>query len=152
MKFFSIDELCKSSTATKYGIKNVPSVAEKKHIVELIENLLDPIREQWAEYCKKKEYGTGALKVTSGFRNQKVNKLVGGVKTSAHLTGYAADIKPLNGYMTKFEEWISTEFVKSGIKFDQIIKERSKTSRWVHVGYKNLYGHQRMQTFTLVVK
>ena len=149
MKFFSIDDLVYSNVAIKYGIKNNPSNAEKKHIVEFIENLLDPLVEKWTAYCKEKGYGSGKIGIVAGFRSNNVNKIVGGVFNSAHLLGYAADIKPLNKKYDEFEKWISTDFAKSDILFDQIIKERTKSGRWIHIGYKNFNGDQRKQTFSV---
>ena len=46
MKYFSIKELTKSETATKKGIDNTPNAAQVKNLESLIDNLLDPIREQ----------------------------------------------------------------------------------------------------------
>lgn len=149
MKHFTLPELCASSVASKYKIDNKPNITQKKHLVELTDFLLEPLRSGWMEYCKKNGLGTGAIQVTSGFRNPMLNKIVGGVSTSAHMTGYAADIKPMNRKQAEFEKWISTEFVKSGVMFDQIIIERSKSARWVHVSIKSVYGTQRMQHFTL---
>jgi len=148
MKHFSVPELCRSSVAVKYRIDNKPNAIEKRHLVELIDYLLEPLREKWFDHCKKNGFGTGAIKVTSGYRNQKVNCLVGGIAMSSHLFGYAADIKPMNGMQSEFERWISNEFVNSGIPFDQIIIEKSKTARWIHVSIKNRNGEQRMQCFT----
>jgi len=149
MKHFSIPELCASSIGVKYKVDNKPSITEKKHLIELADNLLEPLRDGWTEYCKTNNLGTGAIQVTSGYRCSMLNKLVGGVSTSAHLQGYAADIKPMNGMQELFEKWIATEFVESGVKFDQIIIERSKTARWVHVAIKSHGGLQRMQHFTM---
>lgn len=151
MKHFTIPELCGSSVASKYKIDNKPSNIEKKHLVELADNLLEPLREAWMEHCKQNNLGTGAIQVTSGFRCPMLNKIVGGVTNSAHLTGYGADIKPMNRQQAEFEKWIATEFVKTGVKFDQIIIERSKSARWVHVSIKSVYGTQRMQCFTINV-
>ncbi len=36
----------------------------------------------------------GPIIISSGFRNDRVNRLVGGVATSQHLRGQAADIRP----------------------------------------------------------
>lgn len=149
MKHFSFPELCASSIGAKYKIENKPGLSEKKHLIELVDSLLDPIRDGWATYCKDNNLGTGAIQVTSGYRCPMLNKLVGGVTTSAHIQGYAADIKPMNGNQSEFEKWISTKFVESGVKFDQIIIERSRSARWVHVAVKSYGGLQRMQHFTM---
>ena len=64
MKYFSIKELTKSETATKKGIDNTPNVEQIKNMETLINNVLDPIREQWG----------AAIYVTSGFRSIDLNK------------------------------------------------------------------------------
>ena len=133
MKYFSIKELCKSQTAIAKGWDNTPNLTEVSHLNELVDNILDPLREAW---------GSG-IKVNSGFRNERVNKAVGGSSTSAHRLGYAADLAPMNGKMTEFKT-----FVKKWLKdrnFDQYINEFKGNSEWVHIGYKNAQGKQRKQ-------
>ena len=138
MKYFTIKELIKSVTANKKGIHNNPSLTEKDHLVELVENLLDPLREAWGS----------AIKVTSGFRCPALNRAVGGAKKSAHMTGYAADLKPVNGKMKEFQafakKWIADK------KFDQFIIEKPQKgiASWIHIGIKNQNGLQRKQFLT----
>lgn len=149
-KYFSISELCASATAKAKGIKNVPDDTQRKHLTELIVNLLDPIREAWGEYCTRNGWQTKGITVTSGFRCPKLNKAVGGVSNSAHLVGYAADTKPSNGRQADYERFIR-EWVAGhpAIAFDQIIIERSRTARWVHIAIRNQQGRQRRQCFSL---
>ncbi len=45
--YFTIAELTVSDTAKKYGIDNTPTPEIKQHLKELIEKLLNPIREAW---------------------------------------------------------------------------------------------------------
>jgi hypothetical protein len=152
MKYFTIEELCKSVTASIKKIDNTPSEEIKEHLTELIIYLLDPIREAWAEYCTKKGYAVKGITVNSGYRSPKLNSAVGGVKTSAHLGGYAADTKPSNGKQSEYEQFIREWVAKNpDVKFDYIIIEKSSTARWVHIAIKNLKGQQRHQCFNLVV-
>lgn len=154
MEYFTIPELTRSYTASKKGIDNTPSTEIKVHLIELIENLLDPVRYRWGEKCKKMGWGTGALVVSSGYRSPKLNSAVGGASNSAHLYGYGADIVPSNGRITDFKKWLINEFLVDNkyIKYDQIILEKSRTSQWVHFGYKyRNTGKQRMQKFSLNV-
>ena len=150
MANFSIAELVQSSTAEQLKINNNPPSIVRVHLTETI-TLLECIRAEWAEYCERHDLGTPAIRITSGYRSPELNKAVGGVKNSAHVEGYAADLQPVNGKQTEFERFMANEFSKMGYSYDQIIVERSKTSRWVHVAYKNSDGRQRRQCFKLKV-
>lgn len=150
MANFSIAELVQSSTAEQLKINNNPPSIVRVHLTETI-TLLECIRAEWAEYCERHDLGTPAIRITSGYRSPELNKAVGGVKNSAHVMGYASDLQPVNGKQTEFERFIANEFSKMGYSYDQIIVERSKTSRWVHVAYKNADGRQRRQCFKLKV-
>lgn len=150
MANFTIGELIQSSTANRLGIDNNPTSTVRVHLTETI-TLLESIRAEWEEYCAEHSLGTPAIRVSSGYRSPELNKAVGGVKNSAHVEGYAADLQPVNGKQDEFERFFATDFSKMGYGFDQIIIEKSKTSRWVHVGYKRADGKQRRQCFTLNV-
>ena len=150
MANFSIAELVQSSTAEQLKINNNPPSIVKVHLTETI-TLLECIRAEWEEYCERHDLGTPAIRISSGYRSPELNKAVGGVKNSAHVEGYAADLQPVNGKQDEFERFFANDFSKMGYAFDQIIIEKSKTSRWVHVGYKRADGKQRRQCFTLKV-
>ena len=101
--------------------------------------------------CSKQNgWENGGINVTSGFRCSKLNKAVGGVSNSAHLYGYAADTQPSNKRQSDYEKFIR-DWVKQNpnLTFDQIIVERSKTSRWVHIAIKDGRERQRRQCFDL---
>lgn len=137
-RYFSLEELLTSSTARQKSIENLPSFEVVEHLLQL-GSFLDGLREAWGS----------PITVTSGFRNKSLNKAVGGVESSVHMAGYAADIVPANG---KFKEFAS--FVERWAKdkaFDQLIIERSKKSRWVHVGLFNNRGQQRRMVFLMDV-
>ena len=152
MKYFTIKELIASSTATIKKIDNTPTPEIEAHLEELVINLLDPIRESWGEYCKANKWSPVGITITSGYRCPKLNKAVKGADTSAHMLGYAADTKPSNGKQSAYEQFIRNWITKNpDKKFDQIIIEKSSTSRWVHIGYKNKSGLQRKQCFNLSV-
>lgn len=150
MANFTIAEMVQSSTADRLKISNNPPASVRVHLTETI-TLLECIRAEWEEYCERYSLGTPAIRISSGYRSPELNKAVGGVKNSAHVEGYAADLQPVNGKQDEFEKFFATEFSHMGYAFDQIIIEKSKTSRWVHVGYKRADGKQRRQCFTLNV-
>ena len=138
-KYFYLEEFLTSSTARQKSIENIPSWEIVLRLRKLAQ-FLDGLREAW---------GSG-IRVSSGFRNDALNKAVGGVPNSIHKIGYAADIYPVNG---KFEEF--KKFVKNWIKdkdFDQCIIEKKGNSEWIHIGLFNNNGGQRHNTFSLNVK
>jgi uncharacterized protein YcbK (DUF882 family) len=77
MKYFTIKELCKSSTATSCGITNVPNKEIERNLEELVHFILDPLREAYGK----------SIKVNSGYRCPELNKIIGGSKTSQHMKG-----------------------------------------------------------------
>lgn len=150
MANFTLAELVQSSTAEQLKISNNPSSIVRVHLTETI-TLLENIRAEWGKYCEAHKLGNPAIRISSGYRSAELNKAVGGVKNSAHVEGYAADLQPVNGKQTEFEKFFASVFSRMSYAFDQIIIEKSKTSRWVHVGYKRTDGKQRRQCFTLNV-
>ena len=150
MANFTIAEMVQSNTADRLKISNNPPASVRVHLTETI-TLLECIRAEWEEYCERYSLGTPAIRISSGYRSPELNKAVGGVKNSAHVEGYAADLQPVNGKQDEFERFFATEFSHMGYAYDQIIIEKSKNTRWVHVGYKRADGKQRRQCFTLNV-
>lgn len=133
MSYFSISELCHSTTAERLGIDNEPDDVIVEHLVELIYTL-NVIRKEWGS----------AIRVNSGYRCHALNKAVGGASSSAHLYGYAADLYPVNGNFNGF-----VDFIKKWARthhFDQIlIESNSKGGRWIHIGLYNSKHNQRHQ-------
>jgi hypothetical protein len=118
-KYFTIDELCRSNTADKMGIRNVPSADIKEKLEVLINELLDPVREAWGK----------PIKVNSGYRCPKLNKAVGGVANSQHMKGEAADLNA----GSKWENKALFELIRKNYEFDQLIDESGFA--WVHVSF-----------------
>ena len=133
MKYFTIDEMCKTSTK----LDNVPNAVERANLVCLIENVLDPIRER---------YGKPII-VTSGFRSERVNKAVGGVSTSQHAKGQASDIITKGNIDNALLFNLILDMKKKGkIVFDQLIAEfpTNNNPSWLHISYKTV-GTNREQ-------
>lgn len=144
MKYFTIKELVSSNTAKINRIDNTPTKEIESHLVELVDNLLDPLREAWTTYCNSRGWKNAAIIVNSGYRCPLLNTKVGGVKNSAHLIGYAADLSPANKKIKEFIEFCST-WIKTK-KFDQCIDEYGK---WCHLSYKSNNGSFRKQIFKI---
>ena len=135
--YFTIAELCASETAKKYNIDNTPNSIITSHLQQLI-NFLNPLREAWGS----------AIKVSSGYRCDKLNRFVGGSKTSSHLIGYGVDLIPANGKMDDFKKFI-IDYMKTRI-FDQCIIEKSGKTEWIHIGLYNAKGQQRRMIFNII--
>ena len=82
---FSLREL----TKTRTGIENVPNEAQVENLKRVC-RWLEQLRRRWNNL-----YGEGddPIIINSGFRSAAVNKAVGGVPMSNHLTGCAVDIR-----------------------------------------------------------
>lgn len=112
---FTLEEL----TVTSTGLVNKPDSTEIFKLTELALHLLQPIRDRW-----------GALQITSGFRSWAVNSAVGGVNTSQHCFGEAADFITRHTQLDDVFEWIVKE---SGLSFGQCISENKGGRRWIHI-------------------
>ena len=128
MKHFSIQELCKSATASSRRIDNTPSVQVVKNLTELVRNILDPLREAWG----------APIRVSSGYRSTMLNRAVGGVPSSQHVKGEAADIT----VGSRRDNMRLFKLVQSmGLPFDQLIFEKGDRAvgpDWVHVSYSTV--------------
>ena len=139
-KYFTLKELVASNIAAARKIDNTPGFTEVAHLQELVDTLLDPLRDAW---------GSGII-VTSGYRCPLVNSIAGGSPTSPHPTGYAADLYPANGKFDQFAAFVKDWIKKSGKRWDQLIEEsNSRGDHWIHIGLKNRAGQQRCQILKL---
>lgn len=139
MKYFTIEELTYSQTAVKKGIRNETTPEVEQNLIALVCVVLDPAREKWGK----------PIHVSSGYRCPELNKAVGGVPTSQHLKGEAADITA--GSRRENAE-LGRLIVKSGC-FDQVIFEQSNREctecDWIHVSWKRV-GTNRRNVLRLV--
>lgn len=150
MKHFTMTEFTDSVTAKKEGLDNTPSPSHVRNIEEMVQQLLDPLREAWAIECAHEKFGTPAIRVSSGYRGFQLNEAVGGSKTSAHCYGLAADLVPINGRLAEFKRFCRAWL--HGRAFDQMISESEDatgTPRWVHIGYKARNGRLRQQLLSM---
>ena len=82
-KHFTWSEFTKSDTAKRLHINNaITSWEVRDNIIALVEDVLQPLRDAWG----------GPLFINSGYRCLELNKAVGGVPTSQHVLGCAADV------------------------------------------------------------
>ena len=138
-KYFTIEVCCVSSSYPK--LVEVPQEGSSiySNLTYLIERL-DVIREKWGS----------PIIVTSGYRNEKLNKAVGGSKTSYHRLGLAADIHPKSGSMMDLAKCI----INSGLEFDQLILEYVTVKnkeildcKWIHIGFSRVNPRKQILAY-----
>ena len=122
MKYFTIKELCKSSTAIQKRIDNTPNSEIVSNLKQLVDQVLDPLR---------KRYGK-PIKVNSGYRCEQLNKAVKGAVNSQHIKGLATDITAGSVEENKILFQLVQEL---NLPFDQLIDE--KNFSWIHVSVSN---------------
>jgi len=76
----------------------------------------------------------GPIIINSGFRNEDVNRHVGGVRNSQHLLGQAADIRPKDPQ--QFQRLV--DFLKAHNLTDQLLTGNG----WLHISW-NPFGNPR---------
>ena len=142
---FSLSEFESSATATAKGIDNTLKHSDVDHS-RIIDNLralclevLEPLRRHLDR----------PVVISSGYRCKKLNQLVGGVRTSQHMTGEAADIAAplldINGKklspsqsLSLLSDWM--DWIIENTHFDQCIMEHRKhtdgtVTHWIHVSH-----------------
>jgi hypothetical protein len=112
-KYFTLAEMCRTGS----GLVNEPATHELISLTRLVALCLDPLRED-----------VGALKVTSGYRSESVNKAVGGAVRSFHRHGLAADLQSDTHTVDELVERI--EYL--ALPFDKLIMEYAGTKPWLH--------------------
>lgn len=122
MKYFTIKELCKSSTAQAKGIDNTPNSEIINNLELLVKYILDPLREKYGK----------PINVNSGYRCPTLNKILNGSKNSHHMLGLAADITAGSPNKNKI---LFNLIIDLNLPFDQVIDE--KNYRWIHVSYSD---------------
>lgn len=124
-KYFSLEELLNTSVTTLAN--NIPDWDSLENLLILCEKILDPLREAFGN----------PLIVNSGYRSRFVNVAVGGVSTSQHLFGYAADISVRAGCsLVKLFELVQ----ELDLPFDQLIYYKKRN--FIHVSWSPVPRHQ----------
>jgi hypothetical protein len=154
---FTLAEMCK----TNVRLKNVPNEAQVNNLKRLC-GWLEMLRKRYNErYVANRRDPSATLGMTkgvlssrlskahgeiseepivinSGYRSPAVNKAVGGVATSNHLTGCAADIR-----VTGMEQLIRYAAIlldyadETGEEFDELLLEKNRSGAfWLHFAVK----------------
>lgn len=128
---FTLEELVRSQTATRFGIDNRPSdsvLINLKRLAEMLERVRSAVGKP--------------IQVTSGYRCKALNERVCGSKNSAHMDGRAADIVVAGLAPIR----VARAIREAGIVPDQLIYEGG----WVHVGIPLVGDKPRGDVMTAV--
>ena len=128
MRHFTIPELCRSGLARKLKIDNTPPAEAVAALTALVDDVLDPLREAWG----------APIKVNSGYRCERLNRLVGGAACSQHMRGEAADITA--GTREKNRALLAL-LKRLDLPVDQVIDEHE--CAWIHVSHRT-DGNRRL--------
>ena len=122
---FSLAELTKTNT----GIENVPNEAQVENLRRVC-RWLERLRKRWND-----KYGDGddPIIINSGFRSAAVNKAVGGVPTSNHLTGCAVDIRCIGMEQAlRYAAILLDISDMSREDYDELLIEQKRSVVWIH--------------------
>ena len=122
---FSIKELTYSDTAIRLGIDNTPNDEILKNLQLVTQHILEEVR----------NYFDKPVKVTSGYRSEKLCLAIGSKATSQHTLGQAVDFEVIG-----IPNQVVSDWIVNNLDFDQCILEfwnpNQYNSGWIHCSYK----------------
>lgn len=123
-KNFKLSEFTESETAERLGIDNTPPEEVVDNILLLCTKLLQPLRSLYGK----------PMYINSGYRCEELNEAVGGVETSDHRKGLAADVSCEN------PKALLSCLLSSGLIFDQAILYPT----FLHLSYRPARNRQKV--------
>ena len=118
---FTLGEMTKSNSHPEvYNIPSHEAIANLKRVCSWLEVL--------------RERSGGPVRINSGYRSPQLNKKIGGVPTSNHLTGCAADIRVANmEQLIRYAAIILEYADETNQQFDELLIEKNRYGAiWLH--------------------
>ncbi len=120
------------ATVTSTGLPNIPDSTDIVNLKTTLNYIYEPSRAHFNH----------AIYISSGYRSNAVNKIVGGQLNSQHLSGEAIDLDADKwGGLTNRELF---KFIRDSLDYDQVIMEGGSMG-WVHASYRK--KNNRKQAF-----
>ena len=131
--------MCK--TSVKY--KNVPNEVQ----VENLKRLCSWLEMQRSEWNRRYGEGNDPIIINCGFRSEAVNNVIGGVATSNHLTGCAADIRVAGmEQLIRYATILLDVSDQSREDFDELLLEYSpRGGYWLHFAVKSKGNRRKVR-------
>ena len=168
---FTIGELIKTKHKTTDG--NMPSLDALENLQRICEHWLEPLRERYNEryvlvppppdrgqvpvrntLAPMADRNLSPVRpepiiINSGFRSEEVNKMVGGQKTSNHLTGCAVDIRCLGPEQVYRYGCILIDIAdETRQDFDELLCEHNaKGEYWLHLAVRPAHNRRHISFF-----
>ena len=130
---FSLGEMTRSNSHPEvYNIPSHEAIANLKRICT------------WLEVLRKR-YGKPII-INSGYRSPQLNRKIGGVKNSNHLTGCAVDIRVTGMEQAKQYAEILREYAdESHQDFDELLIEKNRYGAiWLHFAVRPRENRRRI--------
>ena len=139
---FVLGEMTRSNSHPEvYNIPTHEAIANLKRVCE------------WLEVLRKRyndKYGVGEepIRINSGYRSPQLNKKIGGVAGSNHLTGCAVDIRVADmGQLIRYAAILMDYADESHQDFDEILIEKNRYGAiWLHFAVR-AKGNRRKVNF-----
>ena len=136
---FTLGEFTRSKYPEVYNIPSHEAIANLKRLCEWLEVL----RKRYNE-----KYGVGEepIRINSGYRSPQLNKKVGGVAGSNHVTGCAVDIKVLGVVqLIRYANILLDYAVESGQDFDELLIEKNRYgAMWLHFAVRPFRNRRKV--------
>ena len=136
---FKLGEFTKSNHPEVYNIPSHEAIANLKRVCIWLEEL----RKRYNE-----KYGVGEepIRINSGYRSAQLNKKVGGVASSNHVTGCAVDIKVLDAeQLIRYANILLDYADESRQDFDELLIERNRYGAiWLHFAVRPFSNRRKV--------
>ena len=130
---FSLEEMTHSDTAKRHKIDNVPKDSDTLRNLGRTAQMLEQVR---------KACNNSPVVITSGYRCNALNSIIGSRPTSQHIKGQAADFRVIG--VSKVEAMKA--IIDAEIPFDQLILEFDS---WIHISVPGPLGVPRRQALII---
>ena len=136
---FLLGEFTRSKYPEVYNIPSQEAIANLKRVCTWLEEL----RKRYNE-----KYGVGEepIHINSGYRSPQLNKKVGGVASSNHVTGCAVDIRVLGTeQLIRYANILLDYADESGQDFDELLIEKNRYGAiWLHFAVRPFSNRRKV--------